>query len=101
MAITSTLALADVDDNNLSSVIIQITGNYQAGQDLLTFTNQNGISGTWDSVTGTLTLTGSATKANYERLCGALAIAIAANRRMRRTERSRSPLVTVHCSQQP
>ncbi len=66
VAITSTLALTDVDDTNLVSATVQITGNYQAGQDLLTFTNQNGISGTWDSVTGTLTLTGSATKANYQ-----------------------------------
>ena len=66
VSITSTLTLVDVDDANLASATVQITGNYVSGQDLLTFTNQNGISGSWDSVTGTLTLTGAATKADYE-----------------------------------
>ncbi len=66
VAISSTLTLDDVDDANLSSATIQITSNYRNGEDLLSFTNQNGISGTWDTLTGTLTLTGSATKAQYQ-----------------------------------
>ncbi len=64
--ITSTLALADVDNASLSSAVIQITGNYIHGEDLLSFANQNGISGSWDANTGRLTLTGTATKAQYE-----------------------------------
>ena len=45
---------------------VQITGNYANGQDVLSFTNQNGITGSWNTTTGELTLTGSATKAQYE-----------------------------------
>ncbi|HQA12445.1 delta-60 repeat domain-containing protein, partial [Zoogloea sp.] len=36
------------------------------GEDILAFTNQNGIVGSWNSSTGVLTLTGSATLANYQ-----------------------------------
>jgi subtilisin-like proprotein convertase family protein len=65
-AITSALTLADVDNTNLSGATVQITGNYQSSQDVLAFTDQNGISGSWDATTGTLTLTGSASLANYQ-----------------------------------
>ncbi|QDV47196.1 Cadherin domain protein [Stieleria neptunia] len=66
VAITSTLALSDVDDTNLESAVVQITGNYANGQDVLTFVDQNGISGVWNAGSGTLTLTGTATMAQYE-----------------------------------
>ncbi|WP_145391305.1 cadherin-like domain-containing protein [Stieleria neptunia] len=66
VAITSTLALSDVDDTNLESAVVQITGNYANGQDVLTFVDQNGISGVWNAGSGTLTLTGTATVAQYE-----------------------------------
>ena len=66
VAITSTLSLSDVDDTNLESAVIQITGNYVNGEDVLSFTNQNGISGLWNASTGTLTLTGTSSVANYE-----------------------------------
>ncbi len=45
---------------------MQITGNYVVGQDQLSFTDQNGITGSWNSTNGTLTLTGSASLANYQ-----------------------------------
>ena len=66
VAITSTLSLNDVDDTNLESAVIQITGNYVNGEDVLSFTNQNGISGLWNASTGTLTLMGTSSVANYE-----------------------------------
>ncbi len=66
LAITSTLTLADVDDANLNSATVQITGNYVTGQDQLSFIDQNGITGSWNSTNGTLTLTGAATTANYQ-----------------------------------
>ncbi len=66
VAITSTLAISDVDDTTLESAVVQITGNYANGQDVLAFTNQNGITGTWTAGTGTLSLSGSATLAQYE-----------------------------------
>ncbi len=66
VAITSTLAISDVDDTNIESAVVQITGNYANGQDVLTFVDQNGITGTWTAGTGTLSLSGSATLAQYE-----------------------------------
>ena len=64
--IDSTLTLADVDDTNLESATVQITGNFQTGEDVLGFTNQSGITGSYNTSNGTLTLTGTATKAQYE-----------------------------------
>ena len=65
-AVDAGLTLSDLDDTNMAGATVQITGNYQSTEDILSFTDQNGISGTWDSATGTMTLTGTATKAEYE-----------------------------------
>ncbi|MEO5378629.1 MAG: DUF4347 domain-containing protein, partial [Magnetococcus sp. DMHC-6] len=65
-AVDATLTLTDVDDLNLTGATVQITGNYHSSEDILAFTNQSGITGSWDGVSGTLTLTGSATKAQYQ-----------------------------------
>ena len=59
VAITSSINLTDVDDVDLESAVVQITGNYVNGEDVLSFTNQNGITGNWNATTGTLTLTGT------------------------------------------
>ena len=64
--IDSSLTLADVDDTNLDSATVQITTGYQSGEDVLAFANQSGITGSWDSTSGTLSLSGSATKEQYE-----------------------------------
>jgi hypothetical protein len=45
---------------------VQISGNFHAGEDILAFTAQNGISGSFDAATGVLTLTGVASVGNYE-----------------------------------
>jgi hypothetical protein len=66
IAIDDQLTLSDAESATLNSATVRITGNYNSTQDLLSFTNQSGISGAWDSSTGTLTLTGSASVANYE-----------------------------------
>ncbi len=60
------LTVTDVDSANLASATVQITGNYVNGQDVLGFTDQNGITGSFNAATGTLTLTGSASVANYQ-----------------------------------
>ncbi|MCW1992056.1 UNVERIFIED_ORG: VCBS repeat-containing protein [Bradyrhizobium japonicum] len=65
-AIDPALTLYDVDNANLASATVQITGNYVNGQDVLGFTNQNGITGSFNAATGTLTLTGSSSVANYQ-----------------------------------
>jgi len=64
--LTGTITVTDVDDTNIESAVISISGNYQNGQDILSFTNANGITGTWVAATGILTLNGSATIANYQ-----------------------------------
>ena len=66
IAVDDQLILTDADSATLNSATVRITGNYSSTQDLLSFTNQSGINGTWDSATGTLTLSGSASVANYE-----------------------------------
>ena len=55
-----------MDNANLAGATVQITGNYQNGQDVLSFANTATITGTWNAATGTLTLSGSDTVANYQ-----------------------------------
>jgi hypothetical protein len=64
--ITNTIAVADVDNANLTSASISITGGYLNTEDVLTFSYQHGISGSWNASAGTMTLSGSATVANYQ-----------------------------------
>ena len=45
---------------------VAMTANFRSGEDLLVFTNQNGIAGSFDDATGVLTLTGTASVANYQ-----------------------------------
>ena len=66
VATTSAITVSDADDTNLDSATVQITANYQNGEDVLDFTDQLAISGSFNSTTGTMTLTGSTTVANYQ-----------------------------------
>ena len=50
----------------LDSTWFDRAGNFHSGEDSLSFTNQNGITGTYNSGTGVLTLTGTTTVANYQ-----------------------------------
>ena len=65
-AIDSALTVSDVDNASLTGATVILTSGYVSGQDMLGFTNQNGISGSWNAGTGLLNLTGSATVANYQ-----------------------------------
>ena len=57
------LAVSDPDSAQLSGATVKITGNYHAGEDVLGFSDQNGISG---SPSGqTLTLSGNASVSDY------------------------------------
>ncbi len=64
--VTNSITVSDVDNVNMASATVNITGNYQSDEDVLSFTNQNGITGSWNATTGTMTLSGSATNANYQ-----------------------------------
>jgi VCBS repeat-containing protein len=60
------IAVADVDNANVHGATVTI-GTGRNNADALHFANQNGITGSaYNSGTGVLTLTGSATKANYQ-----------------------------------
>ena len=58
-AIDAALTLSDVDSATLGSATVQISGNFVAGEDVLGFTDQNGIHGSYDAAHGILTLTGN------------------------------------------
>ncbi|MDZ8136922.1 MAG: cadherin-like domain-containing protein [Nostoc sp. DedQUE04] len=65
-AIDSGIIVSDVDSPNLVSAIVRISGGFVSAEDILAFTEQNGITGSYNSSTGVLTLTGSSSVANYQ-----------------------------------
>ncbi|MEC5387334.1 DUF4347 domain-containing protein, partial [Uliginosibacterium sp. H3] len=65
-AIDNALTVSDADSTNMTGATITISANYASGQDVLAFTNQLGITGSWNSGTGVLTLSGTTTVANYQ-----------------------------------
>ena len=66
VAVTSTLTVADADSANLASATVQITANCVGADDVLAFTTQNGISGSYTAGSCLMTLTGSSSPANYQ-----------------------------------
>ena len=65
LAITGSTTVSDVDDTNIESAVVSISSNFDT-DDVLNFTDQSGITGSYDSVNGVLTLTGSATLVEYQ-----------------------------------
>ena len=66
VAISSLFTVSDADSAVLTGATLIIAGNYESGSDLLGFTDQLGISGVWDGASGTLSLTGAASIADYQ-----------------------------------
>ncbi|MCF6238157.1 MAG: Ig-like domain-containing protein, partial [Candidatus Marinimicrobia bacterium] len=64
--ITTSLAISDVDDYYLDTAWVTISANYVSGEDKLDFATANGITPSWSSVDGVLTLTGSAALTDYQ-----------------------------------
>ncbi len=64
--ITNTITVSDADNTTLMGGTVKVSVNYNAAQDRLVFTNQNGITGSFSTSTGILTLTGMASLANYQ-----------------------------------
>ena len=65
-AIDAALTLSDVDSVTLGSATVKISGNFSASEDVLGFSDQHGISGSYDATTGVLSLTGTASVADYQ-----------------------------------
>ena len=63
--VDSALSVVDVDDSDLESAEVRISSGFESGDDL-TFVDQPGITGDYDDVNGVLTLTGTASVADYE-----------------------------------
>ena len=64
--VTNAITFSDVDDTDLESATVQITGGFVSTEDVLAFTSQFDINGTYNDVTGILALSGSATLAEYQ-----------------------------------
>jgi hypothetical protein len=64
-AIDASLTVSDADNTTLASATVSIASGFLAG-DSLNFTNQSGITGSYNAGTGVLTLSGSASVAAYQ-----------------------------------
>ena len=61
------LTVSDVDSGgNLAGATVSIGAGFHSNADSLNFINQNGITGSYDAVHGVLTLSGTASLANYQ-----------------------------------
>lgn len=66
-AITSTLTVSDADSPNLAGATVSITSNLASGEDKLALASPPaGITPSYSDATGVLTLSGSASKADYQ-----------------------------------
>ncbi|MBR1215629.1 Ig-like domain-containing protein [Bradyrhizobium sp. JYMT SZCCT0180] len=61
-----TITITDPDNATMTGARVAISGGFDNTQDVLNFTPVGAITGTYDPVTGVLTLTGTDTQANYE-----------------------------------
>lgn len=66
LTIPTSITITDVDDTNLESATITISTNYFNGEDFLDFVDTGSITASFNTLTGALTLTGTATLAEYE-----------------------------------
>lgn len=66
VAVAPGLTLTDIDTPSFGAATVTISANYQPTQDRLAFTAAHGITGSWDSGTGILSLTGTATAAQWQ-----------------------------------
>lgn len=64
--ITTSLTLTDSNSINISTASVRLFPNFFAGEDVLSFANTGSITGSWDASSGTLTLSGTDTIANYQ-----------------------------------
>jgi gliding motility-associated-like protein len=73
LVIDNSIAVADPDNATLASATVAITANFQTAEDLLNFTDQFGITGSYSAATGILSLSGTATLAEYAQALGTVA----------------------------
>jgi hypothetical protein len=66
LAVAPALAVSDEYGPSAFAATVAITKNFDPGGDVLAFTPQGGITGSYDPATGVLTLTGVASTADYQ-----------------------------------
>ena len=63
----SSLTVADTDDDDLEKAIVRISAGFETGEDVLAATvGSTGLTATYTASTGTLEITGTGTKAEYQ-----------------------------------
>ncbi|MGH9669550.1 MAG: Ig-like domain-containing protein, partial [Terriglobales bacterium] len=65
-AVDAAIAVSDPDNVNLASATASITANFAPAEDSLVFANQNGITGSFNTNNGVLTLSGTTNVASYQ-----------------------------------
>ena len=66
VAVDNGLTVTDVDNTTLTSAVVSISSGFVSGQDALSVTVSGSVGSVYNSATGTLTLTGTATVAQYQ-----------------------------------
>ncbi|TAJ15329.1 hypothetical protein DMA11_01450, partial [Marinilabiliaceae bacterium JC017] len=66
VAILDDITVQDMDNTNLSNATITISANFNDGEDRLNFTSSGSITGSYNSSTGVLSISGNASLANYQ-----------------------------------
>ena len=65
--VNAAIVVADVDAGAVAlSANVIISGNYNSSQDTLAYATANGITGSWNSTTGILSLSGNASTSTYQ-----------------------------------
>jgi hypothetical protein len=78
-AVAPNLTASDADNANLAFATVQITSNYQNGQDVLSFASNAQVSGAFNATTGTMTLTPTGASASVADFQAALRAVTYAN----------------------
>jgi CSLREA domain-containing protein len=71
IAILSTVSVKDIDSPLLDGAVVRVANNFSAGDRIFVQTNQQ-IQSSWDAVTGTLTLSGTASSVDYQSILQSL-----------------------------
>jgi large repetitive protein len=66
VVVDSGITVSDSDSTSLTGATAHISTGFVSAQDVLSFTAGGGISGSYNAATGTLTMTGTATLAQYQ-----------------------------------
>ena len=66
LQVSNTIEVRDNIHATLASATVSVASNYNSTQDVLVFTDQNGITGRWDAVSGSMFLKGNASPAMYQ-----------------------------------